>query len=196
MGFILTCLLLFVPAANNYAQGKYIEQTVISTESAATIKETNPVTGRDMFMALSVRLKNTTEEVDITQEMNSSMQLDLIQVDNTKGAPTQVRYLPTEPCPANYLSNFDQGVDLKYCWKPIDGLKLQIYSVIKNMQFSFQLSCKLGIACTNAFMSSAETSFAAFWQTHTFTFYFTTRYLDSSNTVRWRLNKASSFGYF
>lgn len=192
---MLACLLIFVPAANSYVKGKYIEQTVKNSESAEALKESNPVIGRDIFMAISVRRKNTTEEVDISPEMNSFMKLNLIQVDKTDQAQTEMQYLPTEPCPANYLSNFDSGVNLKYCWKPVDGLKLDIYGVIKYLQFSFLLDCKLGVACTNSFMSSADSSFIAFWQTHTYVFYFTTRYLDSSNTVRWRLNKAASFSF-
>lgn len=58
------------------------------------------------------------------------------------------------------------------------------------------MNCKMGVACSGSIMNSVQSSFISFWQQHTYTFYFTTRYLDSTNTVRWRLNKASSFSFF
>lgn len=136
IGLALTCLLLFVPAANDYVQGKYLEQAVTSVESPTTAREMDVVTGRDIFMGISVRLKNTTEEVDITAEMANFMGLTLQQVDNTPGAKTMIRDMPTEPCPPNYFANFDSGVNLKYCWKAKDGLRVQI-SNLKYLIFRF-----------------------------------------------------------
>lgn len=121
------------------------------------------VTGRDIFMALSVRLKNTTEEVDITDAMNTFMTIVLTQVNQDPNAAKTLRNAPTEPCPANYLSDFDAGISLKYCWKPIDGVMLDIYSVGRHLQFSFLMDCKMGISCTGAYMSNIENSFNSFW---------------------------------
>ena len=119
------------------------------------------------------------------------MNLKMIQLNRiTSSVAVQNRY-PTEPCPPDYLKNFDDGVQLKYCWKPIDGLKLSVYGTNKYLQFAFNLDCKMGIACTNSYMKAIQSSFVSFWLNYTFTYYFTSRYLDSKNNVRWRLNKVS-----
>jgi hypothetical protein len=65
----------------------------------------------------------------------------------------------------------------------------------KFIQIAFNPTCLLGIMCTGNTSDALMNAYNSYWAYHTFTFYFTTRYLDANNNIKFTLNKLSGFDY-
>jgi hypothetical protein len=101
--FLLAALLIFAPVFSKYVRREYLQQTVISSANLSS-SDTYFVTGRDFFWAVSVRRRNDSQEVDMTEPLNSFMKVEVVQYQDLI-TPNRKR-LPVEQCPAGYMGNF------------------------------------------------------------------------------------------
>jgi hypothetical protein len=116
------------------------------------------------------------------------MKLTLINIDSTDPNNIVKHRYPTEPCPANYFAGFDNAPVLQFCYKPVDKLILSMLGTKKYLSFLFEDDCKFGALCNGPIMNAAFSAFTSYFLTHTFTYYFTTRYLDENNNVKFSVN--------